>query len=259
VKYKNVFDHPKKKSAMQVYGKDPASFDEFFEMTIALMNHELDGKATVVGLAMQVQYYDNISNSHSAPLIGVENFNRSQSGNKDLPTGYKGFSGRIWYRLSNSVSGFGSDVMRNALSYTGTGGGGAYNGPWQGISGRYYKAPSRLRRNLTSPELFSYDYKIFIDNFPAWRDGDANQVKLAEEFVVHKGKLYEYDKDKTFAIVNKSAWPSKPMPPIGPAYNREWTDPAQLKQDADFITELEMNDSRRILVTEKKLYEMGCV
>jgi uncharacterized C2H2 Zn-finger protein len=61
---------------------------------------------------------ESVSNSHSCPRDGVENWGREDG----KPTGYPGWSGRIEFQMSHDL-GFGSDVMRGVGLNTGTGGG----------------------------------------------------------------------------------------------------------------------------------------
>ena len=68
-------------------------------------------------------FKQDLSNSHSCPRDGVQNFDRRSEHNKGKPTGYPGWSGRISYSVTNST-GFGSDYFSNTPICTGSGGGG---------------------------------------------------------------------------------------------------------------------------------------
>lgn len=80
-----------------------------------------------------------LSNSHSCPRGGVENFDRRSESNKGKPTGYPGWGGRITYSVTSSSS-FGSDYFENTPINTGSGGG--------------------------SDASLSYDLKLFAADFP---------------------------------------------------------------------------------------------
>ena len=68
-------------------------------------------------------FKQDLSNSHTSPRGGVQNFDRRSEHNKGKPTGYPGWSGRISYSVTNST-GFGSDYFSNTPICTGSGGGG---------------------------------------------------------------------------------------------------------------------------------------
>lgn len=80
------------------------------------------GKATKIKL--DVHYSEHVSNSHNCPNKGgVINWDRRK--NKDLPTGYPGFRGRIRFF---SKGGYANTNILNRLGVkTGTGGGGGSN------------------------------------------------------------------------------------------------------------------------------------
>lgn len=106
-----------------------------------------------------MRYSNSVSNTHACPRNGVTNWGGRKEG---APRGYKGFSGRIEYTvtepetfdrpfwdISNTVKRFGV--------HTGTGGGRGKNADGDN---RYY-----------------YDVKIFLDDFP----GLANHVENIHE------------------------------------------------------------------------------
>lgn len=70
---------------------------------------------------LDVQWSDNVSNSHSCPRGGVTCWS-SHEAKDGRPRGYPGWQGRIEFQLSHDL-GFGSDVFRNVGIHTGTGGG----------------------------------------------------------------------------------------------------------------------------------------
>ena len=122
--YNTVFDHPRKKRTMEVFGKDPTTMDEYFQMCIDVMNATLEKNnenATVLGFAVKLTHSKKVSNSHSAPLLGVRNFS-NYGAEKDRPTSYPGWQGRVWIRYSARVSGWSSETLNPTLTYSGTGG-----------------------------------------------------------------------------------------------------------------------------------------
>jgi uncharacterized C2H2 Zn-finger protein len=85
---------------------------------------------------LDVSWSESVSNSHNSPRNGVSNWGRD----KDKPTGYPGWGGRIEFQLSHDL-GFGSDVFRNVGIHTGTGGG-------------------------TRDNRYGYDVKFFASDWP---------------------------------------------------------------------------------------------
>jgi hypothetical protein len=88
--------------------------------------HNDDG---LLGLALDIQFLISVSNSHSCPRGGVTNWG---SRDKDRPTGYPGWRGRVWllYRNDKStrISPFFSVNAPASGLHTGTGGYGLYDG-----------------------------------------------------------------------------------------------------------------------------------
>lgn len=81
-----------------------------------------------------VLWKENVSNSHSCPRGGVENFDSRADCNKDKPTSYPGWISNITIKVRPPMSkhkinsymhnGFGSDYFSRTIIHTGTGGGG---------------------------------------------------------------------------------------------------------------------------------------
>lgn len=124
-----------------------------------------DQDNSLLGLCFRVNYSDQVSNTHSCPRNGVTNWNK----HSHKPTGYPGFSGRVWARYAHKVSGFGSDVFSGTDCHTGTGGCGGYEGPWETLISQYWKArralPKSKQKTLAEPVCFSWDVKIFLDDW----------------------------------------------------------------------------------------------
>lgn len=77
-------------------------------------------KFTIKIRKLDLHWQDSVSNSHSCPRGGVENWHRHDN----KPTGYPGWRGRIEFsmgRIGNSY--YGSDLFKGTGINTGTGGG----------------------------------------------------------------------------------------------------------------------------------------
>lgn len=109
-------------SQIRVQGKpDICKEDERNAFEIRILNLELD-------------WQDSVSNTHSCPRNGKTNW----SVNKNLPTGYPGWSGRIVYSQTR-IRGYGSEAFRGTGINTGSGGG---------------------------SEKYTYDIKLFAADWP---------------------------------------------------------------------------------------------
>jgi hypothetical protein len=140
------------------------ALDKFF---VEYLREKIDPKGKILaGLALKLIWKDKVSNTHDAPRNGVTNWGGRTEG---APTGYPGWSGRIWVRYYPPVkSTFGHDPVRGARVFTGTGGFGHYDGPWQPAYSAWYELnKSRKRRaHNGEPQCYSYDVRIFADDFP---------------------------------------------------------------------------------------------
>jgi hypothetical protein len=137
----------------------------------------------LVGLQLELVFSEKVSNSHHSPIGKPQNWS---SRNNDLPTSYPGYQGRIWFRAreDHSATGWSHNLVRNgsvAIGHVGTGGYGAYSGPWETIYGIQYRLQ---RTKLVTPRIncYSYDYRIFVEDFPnLWTqylsDGLAGEVR----------------------------------------------------------------------------------
>lgn len=122
----------------------------------------------ILSIKVNCTYYDNISNTHSCPRNGIRNWSRD----KDKPTGYPGWQGRISAYFNDcriiidapaSKKGqrhyeytvyIGSSIIENAMGFsTGTGGGGTHS---------------------------SFDIKIFKDDWPSFKH-EITMAKLAAD------------------------------------------------------------------------------
>lgn len=146
---------------------------------------EIKNKAdpTIIGLQLELQLSNKVSNSHSCPKNGVSNFMRVS----DKPLYYPGLTGRIWYRTDGSDYSSFSDPV-SGLVHTGTGGYGAYSGKWTDL----YKMYALVNKEK---ELYycSYDCKVFGDDFPEILALLAKQIMCKESLHKRKYKYYWLD------------------------------------------------------------------
>lgn len=147
--------HPIKQNILNIIGDEPATLDELFDATLKILNT----KQKVVGLCWELSYSDKVSNTHSCPLNGVLNWNVEP----DKPTGYKGWSGRLWLRLLEDYDGFGSELFNGTLVHTGTGGGGTYGGPWHALGNAIFDNGDKT---IKKPVCYGWDCRIYLDDWP---------------------------------------------------------------------------------------------
>lgn len=116
---------------------------------------------------------EDLSNSHSSPRKGVQNFDRRADYNKGKPTGYPGWGGRITIKVKPPMSkhkkdpymhdGFGSSYFRRTSINTGSGGGGGNN-----------------KNQYVS---YSYDVKLFAADFPVMYEAHRR-----DQWVMHENQ-----------------------------------------------------------------------
>jgi hypothetical protein len=182
-----------KQYAKSLYVNEPKTMDELGFAVIKVLNdyreRRLSGrgrkavytespKAECVGLSWQVTHTDHVSNSHSGPEGYPQNFMRKEG----VPTGYPGWTGRVWvrYRYERGYT-FGSDPFRRSLTHTGTGGGGAYNGPWAHVSNvRFHRLGYDNSTNVFAPvACYSWDFRIFDYDWPEVTANIINEYEKA--------------------------------------------------------------------------------
>jgi len=117
----------------------------------------------LTGFAWSITYNNMVSNKHSCPKNGVENF----MGKMDKPLGYPGFNGQIWYRTEKEHKPY--NIIRKfpkSLIHTGSGGKGYSPHLWYTFS-RYYYHYDR-ERSANCPPFFSYKYELrfYLMDFP---------------------------------------------------------------------------------------------
>jgi hypothetical protein len=129
-----------------------AEFHEYHEVTIS-----------------DLYWKEDLSNSHSCPRKGVQNFDTRADYNKGKPTGYPGWGGRINIKVKPPMSkhkkdpymhdGWGSGYFENTTINTGSGGGG---------DGKNFKS-------------YSYDVKLFAADFPAMYEAKRKDEWIQKE------------------------------------------------------------------------------
>jgi hypothetical protein len=174
-----------KRNAVKIYSKEPATLDELAELVIAVINLTPRKSAEpaipvkVVGFSWNITHISEVSNSHDAPINGETNWSGRDS---NVPTGYPGWKGRVWIRFNKDHDaswhdGFASDHFPATLTYTGTGGAGAYNGPWSAICSAWYQTVWGKRKSIRypEPECLSWDYRFFDSDWPMLMEGYEKQ------------------------------------------------------------------------------------
>jgi hypothetical protein len=101
------------------------------------------------------------------------------------------------------------------LTHTGTGGGGAYNGPWAHVSNvRFHRLGYDNSTNVFAPvACYSWDFRIFDYD---WPEVTANIIN-------------EYEKACVWATLQNKT------PPSEPTHRFLWEDPVQKALDEEFL------------------------
>ena len=106
---------------------------------------------------LRIGWHSRVSNSHCAPLGGLQNWCGL---NVNQPTGYPGWQGRIRFNTEGDFGGFFNDICRSTGINTGTGGGGGgsyeydvklFEDDWQGLK------EQQIMEQLGSDDFFQ-DY-----------------------------------------------------------------------------------------------------
>jgi len=180
-----VLAHRHKKLQQELYGKEPKTVDDIFEMVKVLVNKNVSSNGTeLVSMRFEVGYSNKVQSTHSCTL-----FERLYHDTKAKP----GFDGRIWLRFTRSPKGFGSENMFGTATWTGSGGGG-WNEPWDKIVKLYYKAPKHIQKQFTNPYCLGYGYKFYLADFPDL-EKDIKQQKIIAQL---KDEKFEYKFQKTW-------------------------------------------------------------
>ena len=185
---------------IDVWGSEPQTLDELAQCVIAALNQQpiqrTRSRVRVLGLAWELRW-GMVSNSHYAPIAGVTNWSRRDPG---LPTGYPGWTGRVWVRYATRINVFGSDPFQYTLTYPGTGGWGAYSGPWSGLYHLWYTQTKESAQAYPEPQIYSWDYRIFGQDWPAVaRSYEAQDTwaALQGQTVVHATHRFRWEDPST--------------------------------------------------------------
>ena len=220
--------HPKQQFIKDTYGKEPESLDEIAQACIAVIDKVC--KSSVIGFAWNVAYERNVSNSHNGPVAGHSNFGGRNSKANGVRS-YPGFYGRVWIRFTGAGEFMSlSDHFEKTLTYTGSGGGGAYDGLWSEVCSAAYRSRNKNgMHNYPEPHCFSWDYRFFASDFLGIQDTIVAEIaahELAEDEKYIWAELNtEYYKRKEFALRHRF----------------EWENPTVKEADAAFIQHYRQN------------------
>lgn len=143
-------------------GFEPETVDDVFEF---VSQYGRKKNKNLIGFSWDISI-SNTSVSHSAPFGGSTNWSHRRD---SLPKDYPGFAGRVWYaykpgdRRSHATEGSGF--------YSGTGGYGGYDGPWEKVRyADFLREEEFYKRNKKYPnhiiDVFGYDCRWFLIDFP---------------------------------------------------------------------------------------------
>jgi hypothetical protein len=159
----------------------------------------------VILLKWDIEYKDEVSNSHCSPIHGSNNFCNH---NKKLPRHYKGWQGRVWMFFSSEPEEFTDNYMGHSLIHTGSGGYGLYNIAC--FVNSFVSHPKNLSYNRSGEWEYkgqyiyplSFDCKIFIDDIPGYKLEMLLNEKGPD---LHDIRTYEkpYNKETIFGRSDK--------------------------------------------------------
>jgi len=125
-------------------------------------------------VVIESYWKEDLSNSHSSPRNGVQNFDPRSDYNKGKPTSYPGWGARINIKVKPPMSthkknpymhdGWGSDYFDHTIINTGSGGGG----------GTYDKDGAKY-------VSYSYDCKLWAADFPAMYEAKRKDEWIQKE------------------------------------------------------------------------------
>lgn len=175
---RNYIDYIKSEFQKITNGQTIKTLDELARMVIKTIKSNND---TLCGFSWDIRYAKHIYTWHCAPIVEREQRIHDPSrGDKYYP----GFSGRVWIRFGERPIPWAFDTFKYTLTYPGTGGFGAYDGPWQSISTFYYR--NKLQeKQVPKLNLYSWDYRFFLDDFP-----DLDEVKHQRLIAILKNERF---------------------------------------------------------------------
>lgn len=143
--------------------KDISEVSSLLDLCKDFLNHHPD----CLYLVLDIVYYDYVSCTHSAPKDKPTNW----YGKNNLPTGYPGFKGRVWWGYVNGKNDYRWKDLSQFCIHTGTGGYGLYGleqYAWHGIPKQVFHEHLMTDRKRSKSFLYplSTDVKIFVDDFP---------------------------------------------------------------------------------------------
>jgi hypothetical protein len=178
----------------------------------------------VVGFAWDVEFSEMVSNSHSHPINGMSNWGGYNT-ERGAPNGYPGFTGRVWMRWATECNDFVSRPIGRTLTYTGTGGGGSYNGPWEEVcSTRWHRYKNHRQEKGQYPVIHcaSFDYRFYLSDWPLIEA----EIELRYQ-EVEKQKMWAKLQDTwipNFAMSHKFHWEDPVVKAADEAFIAEWDD-----------------------------------
>lgn len=158
--------------------KNAQTVDDLFQNIPFAVSHNFE--AEVINMKYNVVYKTEVSNSHSSPIDGVENFMRDKS----KPLYYKGLQGHISFTvvkdsgISSGSSMFGKR-SKHAIAGINLGSGG-------GNSVQYMKDGE-----LFIAMSYSYDIKVFTDDFRFLKKAVLDRYEKLEEGADKQERLHK--------------------------------------------------------------------
>lgn len=213
----------RKQRVLQAYGHEPKTMDELAWAVIktieSVRTDQYNGQnlCKVVGFAWNMGYGD-VRNSHSAPMNGKQNWSARD---KDIPTSYPGWNGRVWIRYKDRNTSGSSEAFRSTLTYPGTGGGGAYGGIWETLCTERWNRYKFSAEKDAYPEVkcFSWDYRIYESDWPLLQE-DMEKQRMFDKLA---GNVFSHN------------------------HNFRWEDPETKMADQAFLAECAMITVQNLL------------
>ena len=224
---------PIKDNILKIFGKEPESLDELARCVIAVINSQPNrdpwhkprknskpreyNNHEVVSFAWEMSYSDKVSNTHSAP----EGYPQNWGCEPELPHGYPGWTGRVWIRYREDPYSFSaSGAFEKTLTFTGTGGGGSYDGPSAAISSARFHRYGHSRPKNAYPEIhcFSWDYRFY----------DLDWPELATWV----------EKMKMWAELSGQKWTAR--------HRFDWANPDVIAEDNAFMEECRLLNAKKL-------------